>query len=101
MQDLRRGKGRGVDDLIATRNWLARQEYGDTDHLGIVGFAWRRICLLLAKKGLFQVPAPFYGKSPDRLEGAYPIVASYGSRDKVTAPEAARIAAEARRLHIL
>ena len=56
--------------------------------------------MLLATHGLFQVAAPFYGKSPERLDGSCPIVASYGGRDKIMLPEVAKIQAETKRLNI-
>jgi carboxymethylenebutenolidase len=90
-----------VDDLIATRNWLASREFADADHIGVIGFCMGGgFALLLAKQGLFQVSAPFYGKSPERLDGACPIVASYGGRDKMMLPEVAKLQAETKRLGI-
>jgi carboxymethylenebutenolidase len=101
MQDMERGKGRGVDDLIASRHWLAGREYVDPEHLGVMGFCMGgAFALLLAKEGLFQVSAPFYGKSPERLDGACPIVASYGGRDKMMLPEFAKVESEIKRLQI-
>jgi len=101
MRDLERGQGRGVDDLVATRHWLASSGYADPEHIGIIGFCMGGgFALLLATKGLFRVAAPFYGKSPDRLDAACPIVASFGGRDKVMTLEAAKVEAETRRLDI-
>ena len=100
-KDMEAGKGRSVDDLIATRNWLASREFADAEHIGIIGFCMGGgFALLLAKQGLFQVSAPFYGKSPERLDGACPIVASYGGRDKMMLPEVAKVQAETKRLSI-
>ena len=101
LKDAQRGEGQGVDDLISARNWLAGSEYVDAERMGIIGFCLGGgFALLLAKKGLFRVAAPFYGKSPDRLDGACPIVGSYGARDKVMLPEVAKLQAETRRLGI-
>jgi carboxymethylenebutenolidase len=101
MRDLGRGQGRSVDDLVASRKWLSNRDYVDSDHLGIIGFCMGGgFALLLSTKGLFQVAAPFYGKSPSRLDGACPIVASYGGRDKVMMPEVAKVQSEANRLGI-
>jgi carboxymethylenebutenolidase len=99
--NLKRGGGRGVDDLVAARHWLATSEYVDAEHIGVIGFCMGGgFALLLATKGLFRVSAPFYGKSPDRLDGACPIVASYGARDKMMLPEVPKIEAEVKRLNI-
>jgi len=101
MKDLHRGKGQGVDDILSARQWLTQSPFADPAHIGIIGFCMGGgFALLLSKTGLFQVAAPFYGQAPPSLEGACPIVASYGARDKITAPEAAKIAAETKRLHI-
>jgi carboxymethylenebutenolidase len=101
MQDLDRGKGRSVDDLVTTRNWLSGRDYVDPEHLGVIGFCMGGgFALLLSTNGLFRVSAPFYGKSPDRLDGACPIVASYGGRDKLMLPEVAKVEAETKRLGI-
>ena len=89
MQDLKRGKGRGVDDLIEARNWLAGQTYLAEGRIAVMGLCMGGgFALLLAKSGLFRVSAPFYGKVPENLDGACPIVASYGARDRLTMPDA-------------
>ena len=101
MKDMESGQGRGVDDLVASRHWLAGREYVDPKHLGVIGFCMGgAFALLLATKGLFQVSAPFYGKSPDTLEGSCPIVASYGGRDKMMLPEFGKLQAATKRLNI-
>ena len=101
MQDIQKGEGQSVDDLIAARNWLATREYAEPDHLGIIGFCMGGgFALLLSMSGLFQVSAPFYGKAPDRLDGACPIVASYGGRDKMMLPEVGKVESETKRLNI-
>jgi carboxymethylenebutenolidase len=101
MKDVQNGRGRSVDDLIAARHWLSTREYVDAEHIGIIGFCMGgAFALLLAKNGLFQVSAPFYGKAPDRLDGTCPIVASYGGRDKMMLPEVAKIEAETKRLDV-
>jgi len=101
MKDMEAGKGRGVDDLVASRHWLAKREYVDSEHLGVIGFCMGgAFALLLSTQGLFQVSAPFYGKSPDRLDGACPIVASFGGKDKMMLPEFAKLESEIKRLNI-
>lgn len=101
MKDLMRGQGQGVNDVLATRTWLRECPYADPEHIGIIGFCMGGgFALLLSKGGLFQVAAPFYGRSPDRLDGACPIVASYGAHDKMMLPEVAKVQSETKRLNI-
>jgi len=101
MKDLHRGEGQGVQDIISARQWLVQCPFADPTHIGIIGFCMGGgFALLLARQGLFQVSAPFYGKSPDSLDGACPIVASYGGRDKMMLPEVAKVQAETKRLDI-
>ena len=101
MKNIERGEGQGVDDLVAARSWLTQSEYVDPQHVGIIGFCMGgAFALLLAKKGLFQVSAPFYGKSPERLDGSCPLVVSYGGRDKMMLPEVAKVGSETKRLQI-
>lgn len=76
--------GVAVDDLLAAREYLLTRE-DVTDRVGIVGFCMGGgFALLLSPKG-FGASAPFYGISPkemeEALDGACPIVASYGKND--------------------
>jgi carboxymethylenebutenolidase len=101
MNDIKTGEGRSVQDLLDARRWLSTREFANPDRIAVIGFCMGGgFALILAKSGLFRVAAPFYGKAPDRLDGACPIVASYGARDKATAPEIEKIKSEVERLHI-
>ena len=101
MADLRRGSGRAVDDLLAARRWLAGQHGVDPSRQAVLGLCMGGgFALILAKSGLFQVSAPFYGQTPESLEGACPIVASFGERDRMMRPHARRLEAELERLAI-
>jgi len=101
MRDLKRGEGQGVDDLIEARNWLAGQAYLAGGRIAVMGLCMGGgFALLLAKSGLFRVSAPFYGQVPENLDGACPIIASYGARDKLTLPHARKLAQEIERLNI-
>lgn len=76
--------GVAVDDLLAARDFLTEHP-GVTGKVGIVGFCMGGgFALLLSPKG-FGASAPFYGITPrhveEALEGACPIVASYGKND--------------------
>lgn len=101
MSDLKQGHGRGIQDLIETRNWLDQQQFVETGRVGVMGLCMGGgFALLLAKTGLFRVSAPFYGQVPDQMDGACPIVGSYGARDKLTIKHARRLVAEVERLNI-
>jgi carboxymethylenebutenolidase len=95
MKDLKAGSGRGVEDLIQARSWLAQQDYVDAGKIAIMGLCMGGgFALLLGKTGLFKVSAPFYGQVPENLNGLCPVVASYGARDKMLVKDARRLEQE-------
>ncbi len=99
IRDALKGEGRSVEDLKAARNWLAARDYVDAQRLGVIGFCLGGgFALLLSKTGLFQVAAPFYGKVPARMDGACPLVASFGGLDKQLAADVPKLEAEVKRL---
>ncbi|MDE2578091.1 MAG: dienelactone hydrolase family protein [Hyphomicrobiales bacterium] len=101
MGDLRRERGRGVDDLLAARVWLAGQRGVDPSRMAVIGLCMGGgFALILSKTGLFQVAAPFYGQTPHSLDGACPIVASYGARDRIVREHAEHLRQEVERLDI-
>jgi carboxymethylenebutenolidase len=101
MADIKAGSGLSVQDLLDARAWLAGREYVDAAHTATIGFCMGgAFALILAKSGLFQVAAPFYGQAPAKLDGACPIVASYGGRDKPLLAEFEKVKQEVERLNI-
>jgi len=92
MKDLKAGNGRGVQDLIQARNWLAQQDYVESEKIAVMGLCMGGgFALLLGKTGLFQVSAPFYGQVPEKLDGMCPVIASYGGLDKMLVKDAQRL----------
>jgi carboxymethylenebutenolidase len=101
MKDMSRETGRGIDDLLAARAWLGQQTFVNEQRMGIIGFCLGAgFAMVLAKAGLFQVAAPFYGPTPRSMEGSCPVVASFGSRDRVMTRSAPRLRSELERLGV-
>ena len=78
-------RGRALDDILAARDHLLSLPEC-SDRVGIVGFCiGGQFALVMSPKG-FGASAPFYGTPLPRdlsetLDGACPIVASFGQRD--------------------
>jgi carboxymethylenebutenolidase len=85
MRELTTQRGRALDDILAARDHLQAMPEC-SGRVGIAGFCMGgRFALVMSPKG-FGASAPFYGTPLPRnisetLEGACPIVASFGSRD--------------------
>jgi carboxymethylenebutenolidase len=89
MRELLTKRGRALDDVLAARDHLqALPEC--TGRVGIAGFCMGGgFALVMSPKG-FGASAPFYGTPLPRqlsetLDGACPIVASFGARDPIGA----------------
>ncbi|HKP40366.1 dienelactone hydrolase family protein [Mycobacterium sp.] len=88
-------RGRALDDIIAARNQL-REMPQCTGTVGIAGFCMGgQFALVMSPKG-FGASAPFYGTPLPRnlsatLDGACPIVASFGRRDPLGIGAPARL----------
>lgn len=104
MKEMQTQRGRAFDDILAARDHLkALPEC--SGRIGIAGFCMGgQFAILMSPKG-FGASAPFYGTPLPRnlgeaLEGACPIVASFGSRDPLGrgAPDKFREATEARQI---
>jgi carboxymethylenebutenolidase len=87
MRELLTKRGRAVDDVLAARDHLkARPECSGS--VGIAGFCMGGgFALIMSPKG-FGASAPFYGTPLPRelsetLDGACPVVASFGQRDRM------------------
>ncbi|MGA8544024.1 MAG: dienelactone hydrolase family protein [Mycobacterium sp.] len=85
MRDLLTKRGRALDDVLAARDHLLSLPEC-TGRVGIAGFCMGGgFSLVMSPKG-FAASAPFYGTPLPRelsetLDGACPIVASFGGRD--------------------
>ncbi len=84
MRTVLRGSGRELDDIEASRRFLARRPEVDADRIGTIGFCLGgSFALLLAGSGRYKVSAPFYNM-PLKVSRSCPMVASYGGRDLTT-----------------
>jgi carboxymethylenebutenolidase len=85
MRDLSSKRGPALDDLLAARDHLQALPQC-TGTVGVAGFCMGgRFALVMSPKG-FGASAPFYGTPLPRelsetLDGACPVVASFGARD--------------------
>jgi carboxymethylenebutenolidase len=85
MREVLTKRGRSLDDVLASRDHLQAMPEC-TGRVGIAGFCMGgQFALVMSPKG-FGASAPFYGTPLPRelsetLDGACPIVASYGGRD--------------------
>lgn len=94
---LRSGSGPAFDDIEAARRMLLERD--DTgDRVGVIGFCMGGgFALLLASSGDYDASAVNYGMLPadldDTLDGACPIVGSFGGRDRTLPGAAAKLEA--------
>ena len=98
--------GRTTADVEATRRWLIGQPTVDRDRLGVIGFCMGGgFALAFAAGGPdgLRAASVNYGEVPEDAEAlrrVCPVVASYGGRDRVVGPQAARLEQHLQRLGV-
>jgi carboxymethylenebutenolidase len=87
--------GRVIADLEAARTWLATRPDVDARRTGVVGFCMGGgFALLYATRAPLQVAGAFYGDVPrtvEELRGVCPVLGGFGGRDRIFAPQGARL----------
>jgi carboxymethylenebutenolidase len=96
MRSLISGTGRAFTDLSTARSWL-RGDARCSGKVGVIGFCMGGAFALLAAHDDFDAASVNYGQLPrdleHALEGACPVVANYGAKDRTMPGAAAKLEA--------
>jgi carboxymethylenebutenolidase len=94
MRSMITGEGRAFTDLATARTWL-RDSGLSAGKTGVIGFCMGGGFALLAANDGFDAASVNYGRLPrdlgSALQGACPVVANYGGKDRTLKGAAARL----------
>lgn len=82
MRAMASGQGRAITDIETARQWVRAHE-DTTDAVGIIGFCMGGgFALLTCDRERYDVASVNYGRVPEDLTRACPVVGSFGARDR-------------------
>ncbi|MFJ4209667.1 dienelactone hydrolase family protein [Paenarthrobacter sp. NPDC089675] len=94
MRAMLSGTGRAFTDIATAKEWLRKDERC-TGKVGVIGFCMGGAFALLSANDGFDAASVNYGQLPrdlhGALEGACPVVANYGTKDRTLPGAAAKL----------